>query len=412
MSHQSNGFNYYLPNYTRCVQNSQNFYQTQIQLPNEEDRINTILQSTNGAYQCPSIASYSPIHHQSINNPSQLANWYFNSIQTQPVEVTKNLNGSPTSSKQLSIISPQIENSNGLTTSSSHKSTTSLQKSTSSEIETSSKQFMTSKPIENESTTSSNQNSIISTQKPTSSESSNICNKFMESYDIYELREKDLPSIDSIPSNHVPSIDRSETNIIEKDKMEPAKPCHKFYFLIPRYSYKIRHWIKPSKSKSCKQVNEAVISVVDDESLKELDQQQTNNLISVDVDNLCEVLKNFHLDTGSEAEIGKINESFADAEEIGQEIISISSIDNDIDFIIFILKRRKQQKAHSAYELIKLSIIVIRIMTHKQIMCHSIRGRQRGKKKKRFLHSYFQLTMMNIQHQISVQRSSSHHSCC
>ncbi|CAG9812167.1 unnamed protein product [Chironomus riparius] len=277
MSDQQNGFNYALPNYAYYLQNLSNFH-----IPNEEDRINSILKSTN--------VEYHQLHHFTL-----------------PAEVTLNqyainLNRSPTSSKHLSIISSQIENLNG-------------------------------------STTSSSQESMNSIQKPTSSEFSNICNKFTETYDIYEPREKDLPSIVSISSNHVPSIDRTETNSFEKDKMELAK------------SY-----------------------VVSEESLEELDRQQDNNSFSVDVDNLYEVLKNFHLETGSEAENGKKNESFADIEETGQEIISISSIDNDIDFIIFILKRRKQQKAHPTYKPLKLSIIFIRIMTHKLIMCHSIRG--------------------------------------
>ncbi|KAL7015639.1 hypothetical protein ACKWTF_016566 [Chironomus riparius] len=215
MSDQQNGFNYALPNYAYYLQNLSNFH-----IPNEEDRINSFLKSTNVEYQCPSIASFRSDTCQPINYQSQLTNWYLNSIQTLPAEVTLNqyainLNRSPTSSKHLSIISSQIENLNG-------------------------------------STTSSSQESMNSIQKPTSSEFSNICNKFTETYDIYEPREKDLPSIVSISSNHVPSIDRTETNSFEKDKMELAKSCQNFYFLIPRNSFKIRHWIKPSKSKSRK----------------------------------------------------------------------------------------------------------------------------------------------------------------
>ena len=93
---------------------------------------------------------------------------------------------------------------------------------------------------------------------------------------------------------------------------------------------------------------------------------------------------NLTLDEDIETEMEIKDEFMADTDEAILEIKSISMTTNDIDITISTVKRRKQQKAHPTYELIKSPIIVILCMTHKRIMCHSIRGRQRGKRKKKF----------------------------
>ena len=45
-------------------------------------------------------------------------------------------------------------------------------------------------------------------------------------------------------------------------------------------------------------------------------------------------------------------------------------------------ERNKEGKAHLVYEPIIRAIVVVRIMAHKRIICQTIRGRQKGKRKR------------------------------
>lgn len=177
----------------------------------------------------------------------------------------------------------------------------------------------------------------------------------------------DLLDKNLISSSHDDSAVVPETHS-KKDKSNVVKSSH-FYFLIPRLDYKIRRW-KASKSRSPKSV------------VEEPDQPRNPKL--VDVDEPCDFLMNLLLYTETDEENEKTHEILRELKDIKQEIIAISIIRDDIDSIISFLKQRKQQKAHPIYELVIASIIATRIMSHKRIMCHCIRGRQRSKRKRKF----------------------------
>ena len=178
----------------------------------------------------------------------------------------------------------------------------------------------------------------------------------------------DLPDKNLISSSNDDSVEVSETNS-RKVKLNAVKSAH-FNFLIPRLNYKIRHW-KASKSRSRKNVVEE-------------QHDQPMNRKTVDVDELVDSFMNLKLHTEIDEKYQKTEELSNEFNYIQQEIIAISIIKDDIDSIILILKHRKQQKAHPLYEPVIAFIIATRIMSHKRIMCHYIRGRQRSKRKRKF----------------------------
>jgi hypothetical protein len=265
-------------------------------------------------------------------------------------------------------------------------------------------------------TSSTNHKNEITTSSTLQQTSSDLCtaasNNFEDKSDseVKESLSNDLSDTILISSSHEDPVKDLETDSNdEKVKRKVAKSFH-FYFTIPRRDYRIRHW-KGSKTKVCnvivkevdqqklKQSSEVDISELDqqqsksrDDIVKELDQQQLRQANAIDIDEFCDSVMNVDLET-EPAEISKTFEELpTESEDIKQEISAISMIRNDIDEIISTLKRPKQQKAHPIHEPVILPIIVSRIIAHKKFMSHCIRGRQRGKRKRKYSEHAFDFT--------------------
>ena len=241
------------------------------------------------------------------------------------------------------------------------------------------------------------------------------------SHSVSTPKEVNLPSTKPIPPTHeeisveVTEIFRKEDECITKvstnercQKLNIIKSSQSFYFLIPLIEHKIRKWKKASKRRSREKTNdpELTIACVDkqkltlecreivDESqskllnesicLQECEQQQQESRQELnDVEEICRLLESLTLGT----EIEKLEEDNREinvgVDEICLEITSISMLQSDIDAKISLLRRRKRRKAHPIYEPTNSFIVVTRIMAHKIIICQTIRGRQRGKRKKK-----------------------------
>lgn len=168
-----------------------------------------------------------------------------------------------------------------------------------------------------------------------------------------------------LPSSNEIYIQHPEIFITRGKGKSSSVKLSNFYFLIPRYDHKIRRWKRNLKLHRFMNVVEnpldhALINAVDENSSQ----------------------SNLPLDVATNEEHEKCIE---DQMPELFEISSLSMFECDIDVINSIAKRRNQKKARPMFERSNQPSIVIRIMTHKRIMCHSIRGRQKRKRKRKYL---------------------------
>jgi hypothetical protein len=191
--------------------------------------------------------------------------------------------------------------------------------------------------------------------------------------------EKELAMIHPAPSQRISTPENSRNN----DNKICSIRKSSIVYLIPRRNYRVRKCKKLQFSmlrhKKCKQSGKLNGSRLNRrrEPLSSLDLASNSTELS-------------HWQPAKSIEMDEINQLFYklklcdDPEELKEnvertEFVQISTYIGNKNF-----KRRNQRKAQKCFEPSNSPIIVKRIVAHKQLICQTIRGRQKGRKKKFF----------------------------
>ncbi|KAL7033518.1 hypothetical protein ACKWTF_007623 [Chironomus riparius] len=195
----------------------------------------------------------------------------------------------------------------------------------------------------------------------------------------------------------------SESSKRSDNKMRETKTSRTVYSLTPRREHKIRKWNQLQFSilshRKCNRTDIANVRSMNrhqhssSSSTKSADQQQhsINPASSVEIDEISQLFHKLTLGDDPEKLKEKIDKIHR---KLPQEIMSSSSNIDDSANIISSLRNRKQHKAQKYFESSNPPIIVKRIMAHRRLICQTIRGRQKGRKKKLFSQFSSSLTVL------------------